>query len=747
MATRKQLEKEMRDVLGGNKYSVAKKLKIASLSTKKLIAFLKARSVPIEYPTERAYLVDLLKAVMDGSDEILDIQEVDIENMTDVELQMGVLQVCKPKKSVREIQQELAENCGFQQAVIWDLTKGNSSDFMQEKIKQLIPDQEKGQNSVEKMRASIFNSVWAQRKYTNGNSLTSIFYVMVTPEENLVPARESTTFSCHPVFRCRKCIVDNNDSSNCCMIYVDETGRVYQNWNSFIEDNVLPAGILVTPRRGVYNFDERNNVILEIYRTPNGKPGTKLMNAAQTGSAVLGMGAAVVPLAALALPIAAPVVAGAALVGLGVGAFTSITSALNLRDRAKHEQTLSVMDSQARSNYLGVAGGILGMAAAGATRAMTSMAAAGKATKGLEVLVNGINVSSIVLSGSGVANGALDLIFKFRDNDEISSIDILQLSASLVLFTHSLYNFQLASRIANDARTNSIKSYREALSGRQRRMFDKMSKETIRTSGEKQGKIDIVRNINKIPDRQYLNDMFKVNKQMNKANVKPSFGPNGLVLNNEVPIDAAALRQNVNILKQVTNPIPSTHQAASGSDTALTAGRLYYTTNEATSRRECNNLCDVLNDSRNFGISKEILGSLYLTLSNGIGICLKDYGNKFLQNIIDSEKFQDVISTMAKNFPDNICKHILGLAQRFIDDMLDEIMRQVRSSISTESIIYRILELFVKKYKDVPYAYIAAESDKILMTIKIYFLSLNTSGYGGTTKCTHCVGRYSVCSL
>lgn len=31
--------------------------------------------------------------------------------------------------------------------------------------------------------------------------------------------------------------------------------------------------------------------------------------------------------------------------------------------------------------------------------------------QGIEILVNGINISSIVLSGTGVANGVLDLIF------------------------------------------------------------------------------------------------------------------------------------------------------------------------------------------------------------------------------------------------------------------------------------------------------------------------------------------------
>lgn len=37
---------------------------------------------------------------------------------------------------------------------------------MKDKIKHLIPDQEKGQRTIEQMREDIFNNVWAQSEYT-----------------------------------------------------------------------------------------------------------------------------------------------------------------------------------------------------------------------------------------------------------------------------------------------------------------------------------------------------------------------------------------------------------------------------------------------------------------------------------------------------------------------------------------------------------------------------------------------------
>ncbi|XP_061389501.1 uncharacterized protein LOC133324674 [Musca vetustissima] len=701
---KKKLQEELREIIGSDEYPDVQQIKICNLTEKQLVKMLMERQIDIKYPIDRSLCEAQLVSVIDGYTVVL-VDMVKIDSLSVEQLKEALAKLPKPKKkTIREIQQELAENCGYGNDIIWDQLSKKDSAIMKSKIKQLIPDQETGQNSIDKMRESIFESLWAQRKYTNGNSVTYIFYVMVTDEEDFAAAPNSTKYSCHPVFRCRKC-VDNNNSSTCCMVYVDETGRVYQNWQSFVDDNVLPAGTMISPRRGVYNFYTNGNVILDVYSTPNARPGAKVMSAAQTSTAVLGVGAACVPIAAaLTLPVAAPVMAAAGIVGLGVGAFSTVTSALNLNDRRKHEQSISITDSQARASYLGIAGGLLGMAAAGATRFLNHMAAAGKATAGIEVIVNGINISTILVSGTGIANGVLDIIFKYKDDDTISTLDVLQLSASLVLFTHSVYNFQLASQIANEARTNSIKSYREALSNRQRRIFDKMSKETIRIRGDTQGKIDIIRNINKIPDRQYLNDLFKVNKRLNEAKVRPAFGKSGegVVLNNEMPVETAVLRQNVNILEQVSQPIPAGHLDNNVATNQATAARLFL--NSGSGQNTALNLEDTLND--NGGSSRrtvEILQDLGVKLPNGAIIELFRFGVKFLTKIADGEKFQDVIETMASKLPEKVILFVLDLTQYFMENILDQIVYVLQFSISTESVLYRILKYILTRLQHFTY--------------------------------------------
>lgn len=54
-------------------------------------------------------------------------------------------------------------------------------------------------------------------------------------------------------------VSDIDDSSNCCMIFIDEMGNVYQNWNHFIKTNCLPEGVALAPSQGVYQFENDND--------------------------------------------------------------------------------------------------------------------------------------------------------------------------------------------------------------------------------------------------------------------------------------------------------------------------------------------------------------------------------------------------------------------------------------------------------------------------------------------------------
>ncbi|XP_020816405.1 uncharacterized protein LOC110190346 [Drosophila serrata] len=670
-------------------------------------------------------------------------------------------------RTAREVQQNFAESLGYAEEIIWDLLSQEQSEILMNKLRELIRDpQPPGGGSLDdenkhqkiiadnmRARETIFNAVWEQRKYTNRQSLTAIIYVMVVEgTDDVNRAEDSKKFSCHPVFRARRCIHSrsgtSSDSSDCCNIFVDENGRVYQNWAQYVANNELPAGIMVAPERGIYRVVSEQ-VRLDKYVTPAGSTNRRVLGYLDTGSAVGGFAAACIPIAGLlTLPVSGPAMAIAGVVGLASAGYATARSSAMLVDRNRHEQSISVTDRQARGHWLGVIAGAVGLGAAGATQAVSAATNAGREVGAIaQMTVNGMNISSIVISGTGVANGVLDLILKMRDGDDISTMDVLQLSASLVLFTHSVYNFKLASTIINETANRNIAGYRDTLSNRQRRAFDKASKETVRLRGNTRGRLDIIRNVNEVPSRQQFNDLYKINKNMNQEGVRYAFAPegNGFVLNGEVQTSAADLRASVqhnqgpNILGQVSQPIPASH-AASGNlrlDGQNQVSRLTGPLPTANPRPEPPTYA--------VGVFALELSSVMV---GGVLFVLEKYGRTIFEHVINAESFENLITTMADTLEPEVFDLIMKLTRTFMDTMLDELTTVLKFYISTESILFRILDQVMRKFRHMSRIDLEMHTGEIFMAVKRYFLSLNPNSYIGLLeKCKVCEGYFQITRL
>ncbi|XP_026832927.1 uncharacterized protein LOC6544430 [Drosophila erecta] len=670
-------------------------------------------------------------------------------------------------RTVREVQQNFAESLGYAEEVIWDLLSHEQSHILRRKIVELIRDSPPPQTAPEsnadrkirlkqnanneRAREIIFNAVWEQRKYTSRQSLTAIIYVMVVADESDVNrAEDCTDFSVHPVFRARRCVADSHgtssNSANCCNLFVDELGRVYQNWEQYVAKNELPAGVMVAPEKGVYRL-VRDQVRLDKYITPAGTTTSMVLGYMDTGSAIGGLGAACVPIAALlTLPVSAPVMAIAGVVGLVSAGYATTRSGSRLVDRSQHEQSINVTNREARGHWLGVASGTVGLGAAGATTVLTTATNAGREVGAItQLTVNGMNISSIVVSGTGVANGVLDLILKAKDGDDITGMDVLQLSASLVLLTHSVYNFKLASTIINETSNANIADYRKNLSNRQRRAFDKASKETVRMQGNTRGKLDIIRNVNEMSPQEF-NDLFKINKNLNREGVRYSFAPEGkgFLLNGEVQTTGAELRASVqhsqgNVLGQVSKPIPASHAGS---------GRLQLEGVNQVSR-----LIGPLPTSHpRQEPSTYAAGVFILKLSSvivsGVIFVLEEYGEIIFEHVINAESFENLINGMAENLNPAVFDYVMKLTRTFMDTTLEELTSVLKFYISTESVLYRILLQVVHKYGNMSYSEIVDHTTNIINAVRKYFLSLNPNEFPALLqKCRNCVGYFSMCPL
>ncbi|XP_067644148.1 uncharacterized protein [Eurosta solidaginis] len=397
------------------------------------------------------------------------------------------------QRMIFEVQNDLARSCGHGKEIVWDSLSAAQAAILKQKIKNILPDDNQRQKDVEKKRKNLFQNVWAQRKHTNGVLLSAIVYVMVTEEKDLDLAKYQTKFTIHPLIRTRKCLSSNN-SSGCCMIFIDEHSRIYPNWQKYLKNNVLPSGTMVAPTNGVYTLNENDETNLQICATPN----TKSLKNFETAIGVGGLISGTAPLAlSMVMPIAAPVMLTATLVSLATSAYATVRSATHLKDRYKHGQTTSLADREARGKWLGVAGGVAGMGAAGATKALTYASSAGKGVPlAAKVAVGGINVSSLVLSGSDIVNTIYELYLTYDEGP--NSLDILQLASSLLVFTHSINNLALVSKIPT--RGGSV-SLRRAISKQTRNVYEKMSSGNTRL-GRNLRNMDLIRIVNNIPSKE-----------------------------------------------------------------------------------------------------------------------------------------------------------------------------------------------------------------------------------------------------
>ncbi|XP_017070725.1 uncharacterized protein LOC108107650 [Drosophila eugracilis] len=175
--------------------------------------------------------------------------------------------------TVREVHQMLAELLSHGEDITWDLLSANQGAILRTKV-----DEFKGKTCSKSYMHifDMFTSIWSQRKFTNGQSLTSLFFVMIVDDfsdPNIV--EQSRSWYLYPVFRCRRCVEDNsgqnNTSLDCCMVYVSQYDSI-EGWDKFVENTRLHPGLMVTPNRGVYKL-VNGQVELKTYFVKGGVHG------------------------------------------------------------------------------------------------------------------------------------------------------------------------------------------------------------------------------------------------------------------------------------------------------------------------------------------------------------------------------------------------------------------------------------------------------------------------------------------
>lgn len=194
--------------------------------------------------------------------------------------------------------------------------------------------------------------------------------------------------------------------------YVDNVGRRYDNFEDWRTNNRLPPGSMTYPEGGHLRAGADGRVVLGHGSTPETPDtfGEQLANvidkAALVGGIVAG-GVLIVGSGGLATPI----VAGAAGVAVGAGAWGAYRNGDAMLDRARHGQSLDpINDGEARGLWLNLGANALSVGAFASAARLAQLGQAGRAIAPLEASAHGyVQAGAALLDGAAIANQSVDL--------------------------------------------------------------------------------------------------------------------------------------------------------------------------------------------------------------------------------------------------------------------------------------------------------------------------------------------------
>lgn len=412
-----------------------------------------------------------------------------------------------------KLQQEFYDMFGHQSNVIYDCYTSNES--LEVKISLIMPEMRRDK------QANVAKTIWDQKKFSTDHKcllMSPIFVCCIYDNANIKERLtypldiKSTRFSIHPVFRVQKCSTrTGTDSFKRCAIFVDEYARVYTNWTDFREKNKYDDSLVVTPRNGIYSGSDDDKVLLEIFLRRSGF--TKNLD---TGSTMVGLASAGVAAAAFipAIVIAPAVVAGAAVAGISCAIYTGLRGAYDLYDRKNHKQSIAIKNREARASWINIAAGTFTASAAGATQIISKAAQSGQSISHItRNTIKLMNVGALSLHTTGCLDGVHTMLYNFYNAEQISKIQLAQLSASLFLLTHSIKNFQAAATLLKMSDANNPDSMKRLLCEKQKLAFEHLVSETVLLRGLQQnvGNV-IVRSIKMLCNVNELLTMLRENE-------------------------------------------------------------------------------------------------------------------------------------------------------------------------------------------------------------------------------------------
>ena len=262
-------------------------------------------------------------------------------------------------------------------------------------------------------------------------------------------------------------------------VWIDASCRVYKSWNDFKNNNKLPECKIAYPKDGVIDIGNDEKVQVEFGESPACSTAAQVVKGTDITATVIGVGTTVLGIVGLFTPVTAPLAIAGFIAGGTTGLYGAARSTHQLVDRAIHEESISLADSEARLHWLNIATAPLCIAGGIATMATRSAAASGQVlSKTARVIVNCTIVSSFSMSTINIVNNLASLVDK-AIKDELTPLDVASFAISLAFWTNSAVNLQTAEGIIKTTQREVIKGYQKNLDAKSAKQFKSMAGNTI----------------------------------------------------------------------------------------------------------------------------------------------------------------------------------------------------------------------------------------------------------------------------
>jgi hypothetical protein len=119
------------------------------------------------------------------------------------------------------------------------------------------------------------------------------------------------------------------------------------------------------PRNGELDLDQNDNVLIDFEESPACSALKKVTKGTDIAASIVGVATTAVSIVGLFTPLTAPLAIGCMIAGGTTGIYGFSRSTAQLVDRSKHEESISLADSEARLHWLNIATAPLAIAGGG----------------------------------------------------------------------------------------------------------------------------------------------------------------------------------------------------------------------------------------------------------------------------------------------------------------------------------------------------------------------------------------------